>query len=176
MNQPYFFSGDDQNMKSAMNVVPSFAASPDDFVHIGPRPIMNSAVSERVNGFRNTTSPSHSETPRLNSRAPPISTSTQSLIRLNSTAAEGPRLNLPPGKPHSPAAPSATTASGSFSFSSAVAKLGDMSKARAIPNSPHFAFITRPPYENVPRMSRISANVNRKPLHQKSPPALALSR
>src|SRR5258705_3007305 len=137
MNQPNFFSGDDQNMKSAMKVVPSLVGSPDAFVQIGPRPIMNSVVSESVNGFLNTTSPSHSATPRLNSRAPPISTSTQSLIRLNSTAAEGPRLSLPPGKPHSPAAPSAMTARGSFSFSSAAAKLGDISKAMAIPSSPH---------------------------------------
>src|SRR3977135_2188937 len=145
MNQPYFFSGDDQNMKSAMKVVPSFAYSPDAFVQIGPRPIMNSVVSERVNGFLNTTSPSHSEIPRRNSPAPPTSTSTQSLIRLNSTAAEGPRLNLPPGKPHSPAAPSAMTASGSFSFSSAAAKFGDMSTAIAIPSRRHFVFIARPP-------------------------------
>src|SRR6266568_115656 len=136
-------------MKSAMNVVPSFAGSPDALVHIGPSPIMNSVVSERVNGFLNTTSPSHSETPRRNSRAPPISTSTQSLIRLNSTAAEGPRLNLPPGKPHSPAAPSAMTARGSFSFSSAAARLGDMSKAMVTPNDPHFAFIARPPHRSL---------------------------
>src|SRR5436305_858314 len=143
MNQPYFFSGDDQNMKSAMKVVPSLVGSPEAFVHIGPRPIMNSVVSERLNGFRNTTSPSHSEIPRRNSRAPPISTSTQSLIKLNSTAAEGPRLNLPPGKPHSPAAPSAMTARGSlsFSFSSAAAKVGPMSSAIAAPSSPHVAFI-----------------------------------
>src|SRR5215831_11202602 len=134
MNQPYFFSGDDQNMKSAMKVVPTFAGSPEAFVHIGPSPIMNSVVSDRVNGFLNTTSLSQSATPRRNSRAPPISTSTQSFIRLNSTAAEGPRLNLPPGKPHSPAAPSATTASGSlsFSFSSAVAVFADTSRAAVI--------------------------------------------
>src|SRR5215831_9439990 len=150
MNQPYFFSGDDQNMKSAMNVVPSFAASPDAFVHIGPRPIMNSVVSERVNGFLKTTSPSHSATPRRNSRAPPISTSTQSLIKLNSTAAEGPRLNLPPGKPHSPAAPSATTASGSFSFSSAVAMDADRSKADNDAAATVFESIGAPRFHRAP--------------------------
>src|SRR6266576_400064 len=112
MNQPYFRSGDDQNIKSAMNVVPTFQASPDALFHIGPSPIMNSVVSDRVNGFLNTMSASHSELPRRNSFAPPTSTSTHSLIRANSTATEGPRLNLPPGKPHSPAGPTERTARG----------------------------------------------------------------
>src|SRR5215813_14891028 len=152
MNQPYFFSGDDQNMKSAMKVVPSFVGSPEALVHTGPRPIMNSVVSDRVNGFLNTTSPSHSETPRRNSRAPPTSTSTQSLIKLSSTAAEGPRLNLPPGKPHSPAPPSESTASGSFSFSSAAAMPGGQSKATTNPTTAHGVFIRAPPNLHRPKL------------------------
>src|SRR2546427_9760838 len=104
---------------------------------------MSSVVSERVNGLRNTTSVSHSELPRLNSFAPPTSISSQSLIALNSTATEGPPLNLPSGKPQSPAAPRATTASGSFSLAGAM--LGEASKAIAIPRTTRFLFIFSPP-------------------------------
>jgi hypothetical protein len=60
MNQPYFSSGDDQNMKSAMKVVPELlsASSLDAFVHIGPSPIMNSVkLRTGVNGFLKTISP-----------------------------------------------------------------------------------------------------------------------
>src|SRR5215475_3629627 len=144
-------------MKSAMNTVPSLALSPFSQLQIGPSPIMNSVVSESVNGFLNTTSASHSEVPRRNSFAPPISTSTHSLIKLNSTAAEGPRLNLPPGKPHSPAPPSATTASGSFSFSSAAAMVVGQSKATTTPTTAHFVFITRAP-ELIPSMEATRAD------------------
>src|SRR5215467_10480126 len=117
---------------------------------MGPRPIMNSVVSESVNGFLNTTSASHSEVPRRNSFAPPISTSTHSLIKLNSTAAEGPRLNLPPGKPHSPAPPSATTASGSFSSAAAMAV--GQSKATTNPAATHVVFILAPPSLHRPKL------------------------
>src|SRR5215471_4690088 len=96
MNQPYFRSGEDQNIKSATKVVPTFPFSPFALLHIGPRPTMTSVVSESVNGFRNTISFSHSHLLLLNSFAPPISISSQSLITLNSTASEGPLLRFPP--------------------------------------------------------------------------------
>src|SRR5262249_39254972 len=126
--------------------------SPARLLHIGPSPIMNPVVLDSVNGFRKTTPPSHSEMPRRKSLAPPISTSTQSLSRLNSTAAEGPRLNLPPGKPHSPAAPSATTASGSLSFSSAVAMDADRSKADNDAAATVFESIGAPRFHRAPNL------------------------
>jgi len=127
-----------------MNVGPNFMLSPFAWLHIGPSPTMSSVVSESVNGFLNTTSVSHSELPRLNSFATPTSISSQSLIALNSTAAEGPRLKLPPGKPHSPAGPRAMTARGSFSSVSAAS--GVAIKAIVSPRIANFLFIFRAPY------------------------------
>src|SRR5215470_9528468 len=140
MNQPYFFSGDDQNIKSATNVVPTFPFSPFALLHTGPRPIMSSVVSESVNGLRNTISFSHSDLLPLNSFAPPISIYSQSLIALNSTATEGPTLKSPPGIPHSPAAPIIATQRGSLSFSAAVAPWSDANSATVSPRIAKFLF------------------------------------
>src|SRR5262245_35643653 len=144
MNQPYFFSGDDQNIKSATNVVPTFPFSPFALLHTGPRPTMSSAVSESVNGLRNTISFSHSHLLPLNSFAPPISISSQSLITVNSTATEGPRLKSPPGMPHSPAAPIIATQRGSLSFSAAAAPWADANNVTANPRIAKVLFILPP--------------------------------
>ena len=111
--------------------------SPLAEVHIGPRPTMNSAVSDSVKGFLNTISASHSERPR--SLAPPTSISSQSLIALNSTDAEGPKLNFLSGKPHSVAPPSAMIANGSLSSARIFSE--DKSKATATPKSAMPLFI-----------------------------------
>ena len=104
-----------------------------------PSPTMNSAVSDSVKGFLNTISASHSERPRLNSLAPPTSISSQSLIALNSTDAEGPKLNFLSGKPHSVAPPSAMIANGSLSSARIFSE--DKSKATATPKSAMPLFI-----------------------------------
>src|ERR1043166_10224801 len=124
MNHPNFFSGVVQNMKSAAKTTPALEDSPFAMVHSGPRPIMYSAVSDRSNGFLNTASISHSEWPGRNSFEPPISTSSHSLIKVNSTAADGPLLKARSEKLHSPAGPIEKTASGSL-LSSASAPLAD---------------------------------------------------
>src|SRR5262245_41256120 len=131
MNQPYFFSVEDQNMKSSMNVVPALVPSPLAEVHIGPSPTMNSAVGVRSNGFLNTISLSHSERPLRYSLEPPISISSHSLITLNSIAAEGPRLNVLSPRFCSPSTPSATTASGSFSAADAFPTGSNKATAKA---------------------------------------------
>src|SRR5205085_3409918 len=73
---------------------------------------------ESVNGFLKMTSVSSSVTPRLNKVAAPISISSQSLIGANSIEADGPKL-VAPGRLHSPAAPMARIAVGSFSWAAA---------------------------------------------------------
>src|SRR5262249_25388705 len=136
-----FFSGDVQNMKSATNVVPTFQLSSFALLHIGPSPIMTSAVSDKVKGFRNTTSVSNSESLPRNSFALPTSTSSQSLIKSNSLENDGPLLKAS-CVGHSPAAPIMATQSGSLSFSAAVAPWADAINAVARLRAAKFLFIT----------------------------------
>src|SRR5947207_3194447 len=73
-------------------------------------------------------------------------------MTLTSTDADGPRLQVLPGKPHSPAPPSATTANGSLS--SAGAGAAKSSTATATPASAAPLFILIPPYPEEPSIEQ----------------------
>src|SRR6266481_6237044 len=80
-------------MKSRANSAPVWVPSREN-VHCGP-PTMNSTLSDRVKGFLKRRSVSHSLRPPWNMRAAPTSISGQSLMGVNSTATEGPKLDGP---------------------------------------------------------------------------------
>src|SRR5262249_27831968 len=115
MNQPSFFSPVGQNMKSSPNSAATLEPSPVVYEYAGPTPIMNSTLSDSVNGFLNMSSVPYSVWRRLNNEEPLISISSQSLMTPNSTPSLGPTLASHPGWLHSSAAPISTTARGSLS-------------------------------------------------------------
>src|ERR1700722_8672678 len=80
---------------------------------------MNSACSERVQGFLKSRSVPHSVEVRLKSGVRPASSSSQFSMGVTSTATVGPEL--PSSRLREPAAPSSRTAIGSFSFDCAAA-------------------------------------------------------
>src|SRR5579863_2710597 len=84
-------------------------------IQTGPMPGSNSTVGDRSKGFLNIKSVSHSVCPRLNRVVTPVSITSQFLMGVNSTEADGPKLERAPFNPHSPAPPSSTTAKGSLS-------------------------------------------------------------
>src|SRR5262249_32392631 len=89
--------------------------SPVVYEYAGPTPIMNSTLSDSVNGFLNINSVPYAVWRRLNNEEPLISISSQSLMTPNSTPSLGPTLASHPGWLHSAAAPISTTARGSLS-------------------------------------------------------------
>ncbi len=76
---------------------------------------MISTRRDRVKGFLNSRSKSHSVWPRLNRGATPPSISSQPSIGVNSAASDGPAPTGPPFTPRSAAAPSSRIAAGSRS-------------------------------------------------------------
>src|SRR5579862_4329432 len=89
---------------------------------------MNSNFGDMFQGFLNKTSVLHSVACRLNSGVIPASISSQCSIGVNSTAAVGPKLELPCVTLRSAAPPNSTTATSFGSLS------GDCATAEAVHN------------------------------------------
>src|SRR5579863_1579592 len=130
-------------MKSSATSAPIFPTPAVVCVHSGPTPTMNSTVSDKVNGFLNRRSMSHSVWPPPKRGAMPASISSQSLIGVNSMAADGPKLVPPLRKPHSPAPAISTIAAGSFS--SAHVLLATNTRAASKPIIAPYLTIRSPP-------------------------------
>src|ERR1700676_4898104 len=90
---------------------------------------MNSALRERVHGFLNSRSVSHSVECDRNSAVTPASSSSQFSMGVTSTATEGPKLDPPSLRLQLPAPPSSITAAGSFSTDCAKAVAEDKIRA-----------------------------------------------
>ncbi len=75
------------------------------WAHSGPTPAMNSTVLDRVQGFLNRKSVSHSVWPCWNSGPVPASSSSQFSTGVTSTAADGPKPAPPPFRLYSAVAP-----------------------------------------------------------------------
>ncbi len=104
-----------------------------EWSHAGPTPTMNSAFGDRVHGFLNSRSTSHSVERRAKSGVTPASSSSQFSIGVTSTATSGPKLDTGFFKSRAAAAPSSTIAmdSGSVSACCARALPGQRTKQHA---------------------------------------------